>query len=127
MKVVDASAMVDFLIGNQTAATLAPALDDDLFAPDLMVSELLQTMRRLVRDGWVDTGAADELVQRFGRSPVEYLHAWPYAEQIWAWRHTMSAYDATYVALAADLQATLVTTDLRLARAADGLVPVIAV
>jgi len=39
----------------------------------------------------------------------------------------MTAYDATYVALAADLGATLVTSDLRLARAAAGLVPVIAV
>ena len=127
MKVVDASAMVDVLIGNPNAVRLQPALDDDLFAPDLLVSELFQTMHRLIRDAWITNPEADDLVQRFRRAPIEYLHTWPYAEQIWQWRHNLTAYEATYVAMAADLGATLVTTDLRLARAAEGLVPVIAV
>jgi predicted nucleic acid-binding protein len=39
----------------------------------------------------------------------------------------MSPYDASYVALAEDLGAPLVTTDVRLARAAAGIVPVIVV
>lgn len=37
--------------------------------------------------------------------------------RIWELRHAISAYDATYVALAEALQAELVTCDGRLARA----------
>lgn len=40
-------------------------------------------------------------------------HLW----RIWELRHAISAYDATYVALAEALQAELVTCDGRLARA----------
>ena len=126
MKVIDASAMVDVLIGNPSATQLASALDDDLFAPDLLVSEVMQTMRRLSSTGWLTPAAADSCVRAFIGSQVEFLHTWPYSEKIWAWRHNFTPYDAAYVALAADLKATLVTTDLRLARAAEGLVPVIA-
>jgi predicted nucleic acid-binding protein len=43
---------------------------------------------------------------------------------MWGWRHNMSPHDASYVALAEDLGATLVTTDLRLAKAAKGIVTV---
>lgn len=127
MRVVDASAMVDVLIGNPKAPVLALSLDDDLFAPDLLVPEVLHTLRRLTRDGWLTEAEADESAHSLVKVPIEYLHSWPYTERIWAWRHKMTAYDATYVALAADLGATLVTTDLRLARAAEGIVPVIAV
>jgi len=127
MKVVDASAMVDVLIGNPKAPVLALSLDDDLFAPDLLVPEVLQTLRRLARDGWLTEAEAEESVNGLVNVPIEYLHAWPYTERIWAWRHNLTPYDATYVALAADLGATLVTTDLRLARAAEAFVPVIAV
>jgi predicted nucleic acid-binding protein len=37
-------------------------------------------------------------------------------ERIWELRHTLSAYDASYVALAELLPAPLVTCDARLAR-----------
>ncbi len=38
-------------------------------------------------------------------------------ERIWELRHNLTAYDATYIALAETLGAPLVTTDARLARA----------
>jgi len=127
MKVVDASAFIDSLSHGERGPTLRRHLDDDLFAPDLLVSEVLTFFRRKLQQGKITDPEADDLVQRFRRAPIEYLHTWPYAEQIWLWRHNLTAYDAAYVAMAADLGATLVTTDLRLARAAEGLVPVIAV
>lgn len=47
------------------------------------------------------------------RLPVDWLRP-----RIWALRHTLSGYDATYVALAEVTAATaLLTTDARLARA----------
>ena len=125
MKVVDASAMVDVLVASERAAQLLAVFDDDLFAPDLLVTEVYSVLRRLTTARTLRN--ADQLALELRQSPVEYLHTWPYAERMWGWRHTMSPYDASYVALAEDLGATLVTTDLRLASVAKGIVPVIAV
>jgi predicted nucleic acid-binding protein len=47
---------------------------------------------------------------------VRYPHR-PFIERAWALRGRLTAHDALYVALAEALDATLVTTDLRLARA----------
>jgi len=127
MKVVDCSAIIDALTHAERGARLRASLDDDLFAPDLLVSEVLTFVRRQQFDRRLTAAQADSLMASFRAVPIEYLHVWPYSEQIWRWRDNLTAYDAAYVALAAELGATLVTTDLRLARAVDGLVPVIAV
>ncbi len=123
MKVVDASAMVDVLVGSERASRLLAVLDDDLFAPDLLVAEVHSVLKRLATSRALRN--ADQLAHALRQAPVEYLHTWPYAERMWSWRHNMSPYDASYVALAEDLGATLVTTDLRLAKAAKGIVTVI--
>ena len=123
MKVVDASAMVDVLVGSERASQLLAVLDDDLFAPDLLVAEVYSVLKRLATSH--SLGNADQLAHELRQAPVEYLHTWPYAERMWSWRHNMSPNDASYVALAEDLGATLVTTDLRLAKAATGIVTVI--
>jgi len=123
MKVVDASAMVDVLVGSERASQLLAVLDDDLFAPDLLVAEVYSVLKRLATSRTLRN--ADQLAHELRQAPVEYLHTWPYAERMWSWRHNMSPNDASYVALAEDLGATLVTTDLRLAKAASGIVTVI--
>lgn len=127
MKVVDASAMIDALTGSARAEPLLAILDDDLFAPDLLVPEVFSFLRRMAAHDRLPSAAADELAVVMQQAPIEYVHIWPYSERIWQWRHAMSPYDATYVALAEDLGAPLVTTDNRLARAAAGIVPVIVV
>lgn len=123
MKVVDASAMVDVLVGSERASQLLAVLDDDLFAPDLLVAEVYSVLKRLATSRTLRN--ADQLAHELRQAPVEYLHTWPYAERMWSWRHNMSLYDASYVAIAENLGATLVTTDLRLAKAAAGIVTVI--
>lgn len=123
MKVVDASAMIDVLVGSERSGPLLAALDDDVFAPDLLVAEVFSALRRMASSHTLTN--ADQLALQLRNAPVEYLHTWPYAERMWGWRHNMSPYDASYVALAEDLGATLITSDLRLAKAAKGIVPVI--
>ena len=127
MKVVDASAIIDALTANARAEQLLAILDDDLFAPDLLVPEVYSFLRRMAAHDRLTATAADQLAVVLQQAPIEFVHTWPYSERIWLWRHTMSPYDATYVALAEDLGAPLVTTDVRLARAATGVVPVIVV
>lgn len=125
MKVVDASSIIGFLTGSSDSRALAPLLDDDLFAPDLMMAEVHRYLTGLERRQLASLTELQRCVEQLHTAPIEYLPVWPYAAQMWEWRHNITAYDACYVALAADLGCPLLTTDQRLARAANGLVPVI--
>ena len=127
MKTVDASAMIDVLIGSSRGDQLVSILDDDLFAPDLLVAEVLGFFRRMASRGRLPAADADQLTQVFQSAPVEYVPVWPHTSRLWELRHILSSYDACYVAVAEELGTPLVTTDLRLARAATGIVPVIVV
>ncbi len=119
--------MIDMLTGGPRSDQLIPILNDDLFAPDLLVPEVLASLRRMTSHNMLTALEADQLAQVFEGAPVEYVHVWPHAVRVWDLRHNMSPYDACYVAVAEELGAPLVTTDLRLARAAAGVVPVIVV
>ncbi|MBI4883387.1 MAG: type II toxin-antitoxin system VapC family toxin [Actinobacteria bacterium] len=127
MKVVDASAMIDVLTLTSRGRKLLPIIDDDLFAPDLLIPEVYSFLRRMVAAKRLTPPAADELSLRLRQAPIEYLPTWPCADRMWGWRQNVSPYDAAYVALAADLGAPLVTTDSRLSRAAEELATVITV
>ena len=80
-------------------------------------SEVTHVLCRLVTSGRLDQHQGDaafaayrQLIIR--RRPVTHL-----LDRIWALRHNLSGYDATYVALAESLDVLLITTDRRLARA----------
>lgn len=119
--------MIDTLTGGPRSNQLLSILDDDLFAPDLLVPEVLAVLRRMTSRNLLSDPEADLLVRVFQGAPVEYVQVWPQAARVWDLRHNLSPYDACYVAVAEEAGAPLVTTDLRLARAAAGLVPVIVV
>jgi predicted nucleic acid-binding protein len=127
VKVVDASAMIDLITAGTRGDQLVSILDDDLFAPDLLVPEVLGFLRRMVSQNRFTDSEADRLAQVFEGAPVEYVHVWPYTGRVWDLRHNLSQYDACYVTVAEELGAPLVTTDLRRARAGTGMIPVIAV
>jgi len=46
---------------------------------------------------------------------------------VWAMRHNVSAYDAAYLAVAAEYGARLITFDARLATAAEQVAPLVSV
>ena len=119
MIVVDASAIIDVLVG-EPSETLATRLGAEavLHAPHLLDTEVLHVLRRLEQRGDLTaarTGRAHRLYAELGIA--RYPH-WPLSDRVWELRPALSSYDATYVALAEELGATLVTTDQRLARAA---------
>lgn len=117
MKVVDASAVIDFLMGAPNARALAALLDDDLYAPDLLVPEVVHHVRYEERGGRLDAADATRAIEVFEHAAIDYMSVVPFTAEIWALRHNVSAYDACYVALASHLDCPLLTSDRRLANA----------
>lgn len=115
MKVIDASVVVELVCSYLDPERLG---DEILAAPHLIDTEVLHTLRRLVRLRDLTEAEGTRALATFSgmiinRQPVMALH-----DRIWALRHNLTAYDASYVALAEALGATsLLTSDARLAKA----------
>lgn len=123
--VVDAAAVVAALVDTgedgQWAETVL--VRDHLAAPHLMPVETANILRRAALAADLSDEAAwdahgDLLALRFELFPYE-----PFAERVWQLRHTLTAYDGWYVAVAEHLDAPLATLDVRLSRAAGPRCP----
>lgn len=120
MIVLDASCLVELLMGTDSGRKVADRIADpadSLHVPHLLDVEVAQALRRLVRDGEVkppEAAAALEVLRALDltRHAHDVL-----LDRVWALRGNLSAYDAVYVALAEALDAPLLTCDRRLARA----------
>jgi predicted nucleic acid-binding protein len=90
-----------------------------LHAPELIEPETLSALRRLAMTGHIDAAHAEAAVRDLDDVRlVRYPHA-PLRERVWALRHELTAYDATYLALAEALpEPTLITADGGLAAVA---------
>ncbi|MEO5575097.1 MAG: type II toxin-antitoxin system VapC family toxin [Gaiellaceae bacterium] len=119
MIVLDSSAAVDYLAGLEHGPWIGAILDeeDDVHVPHVLDIEVAGALRTLVSHGSVSTRTASAAIEDLAlldlaRHPHVLL-----LERIWQLRANVSAADASFVALAELLDAPLVTTDLRLARA----------
>ena len=121
MIVLDASAAIDWLLqtpsGQQIEQRIYSA-NESLNAPHLLDIEFVQVMRRLVRDGKIEGQRADEAIEDLVDMRITRYPHYVLLPRIWQLRNNLSAYDATYIALAQTLGATLLTRDSRLAGAA---------
>jgi predicted nucleic acid-binding protein len=117
--VCDASALVALLLdggsdGLWVSETIAGV---DLAAPSLVGFESANIIRRHERAGIV---SADQAAQAHVDLVDLAIESWPYellAVRAWGLRHNLSSYDASYVALAEMIDATLVTLDQRISGA----------
>ncbi|MGH7570692.1 MAG: type II toxin-antitoxin system VapC family toxin [Gemmatimonadota bacterium] len=120
MIVVDASAILEVLLGTPAADAVSERLfreGETWHAPHLLDLEVAQVLRRFA--------AAGEMADDRGRVALEDLQQMPltryphavFLPRVWDLRHNFSAYDAAYLALAEALGAPLVTRDARLAAA----------
>ncbi|MCL7959681.1 MAG: type II toxin-antitoxin system VapC family toxin [marine benthic group bacterium] len=120
MIVPDASVLVDLLRCSDGWEALAARLFRDgetLHVPHVVDLEIAQALRGSVRRRETGPARAAEALTDLGDLP---LYRYPHSHlmvRIWEIRDSLTAYDASYVALAEALDATLLTRDSRLARA----------
>lgn len=115
MIVVDASVAVIGLLDDGAARRLLA--DEPVAVPHLIDAEVVHAMRSSVRRREIAARDAGVALDRWARLGLRRLAAVGLLGRIWQLRDTVTAYDATYVALAESLGCALVTADGRLARA----------
>jgi predicted nucleic acid-binding protein len=118
--VLDASAAIDWLLQTAVGRRIESRIysrGESLHAPHLLDLEVAQVLRRLVREGAVSSQRADQALQDLLDLRLTRYPHFVFLPQIWRLRHNLSAYDAVYVALTEELDATLITRDARLASA----------
>lgn len=119
MIVLDASAVVEWLLGRPRAAQVTDQVLDpqqSLHAPHLIQIEVAHAVRRIVTSAEIGSSRGAEALVDLADLDVQLHDHSPLLPMIWHLRGRVSAYDAAYVALAMALDAPLLTGDRRLAR-----------
>jgi len=128
--VLDASAMVEFLLGSSKGRQVADTMGRhgaDLHAPEVIMAESLSALRALERRTDLTRSRASEAVRDLLAFPLLRYPTDALASRVWSLRGHLTIYDAHYVALAEVLGAPLLTGDRRLAAAVGGLIEVMTV
>jgi predicted nucleic acid-binding protein len=122
MIVLDASAALSALLNAGPARSTVGA--EQLHAPHLIDAEIANGLRRQVAAGNVTAPAARSMLSVWRALGLTRYPSVSALDRIWELRDNLSAYDASYVALAELLGCALVTADARLSRAAGIRCPV---
>ena len=126
MLVVDASCLCEVLIGGHGAEAIGARLtvDIDHAAPHIVDVEVFGVVRREHLRGRLDRTEATQAVEDLEAWPGERFGHRLLLARAWQLRDNVRGWDAMYVALAEALDATLVTTDGRLAAAHGPTCPI---
>lgn len=119
MLVVDASCLYEVVADTARAHVVRARLASDAVhaAPSVVDVEVVGVIRRDHLLGRLDATSAAQAVADLRDWPGERYSHQPLLDRVWELRATIRAWDGFYVALAEVLQATLVTSDARLAAA----------
>jgi predicted nucleic acid-binding protein len=117
--VVDASAILELLLGTERAESVAAralAPRERLQAPHLIDIEVVQALRRLVQLKAITAVRAEQALDDFAGFFIERHAHRELLPRIWELRESLTAYDGAYVALAEALDAPVLTCDAKLGR-----------
>ena len=120
MIVLDASALVELILQTPTGHLVAGRIADpaeSLHVPHLADVEVVQALRRYVREGEIEADAAGVALTDLRDLDLQRHAHEPLLERVWELRKNLTAYDAVYVALAEVLDVVLLTCDRRLSQA----------
>jgi predicted nucleic acid-binding protein len=117
LAVVDASILTTFYTADdprwpQTLSFLSAG--HALFAPAHLDAEVVSALRRMTRGNSRLAAAVPGVLRHLAVAPIRRMPLAPLLERMWDLRDNITPYDAAYVALAEQLDATLVTCDAKL-------------
>jgi predicted nucleic acid-binding protein len=118
--VVDASAVLELVLRTEKGKKVEARLlvpEESLHAPHLIDVEVTQALRRLVQLKEITARRGKEALDDHASLHLKRADHKDMLERVWELRESISAYDATYVALSEVLDAPLITCDSKLARA----------
>lgn len=123
MRIVDASVLCGVLTreAGALAAVREAAIDphDPFHCPALVEAETLSALRGMERGGVLSRPEADRAVAAMEGFRMVFYPFGALRRRVWALRHNLTIYDASYVALAELLdESILLTADAGLASAA---------
>lgn len=119
---MDASAVVLGLLNDSDARRMMA--DEVLAVPHLADPEIAQALRGQVARGAITERVGSQALGRWAMLGVSRFAARGLLGRTWELRENLTAYDATYVALAETLGCHLVTADARLGRAPGPRCPI---
>lgn len=120
MIVLDASTLVELLLGTKSGRAIAVRIADSapgLHVPHLADVEVTRALRRFVRDGTLDAAAGSSALENLRALDLARHPHEPLLDRVRVPRDRLTACDAVYVALAEALDTVLRTCDARLAYA----------
>lgn len=97
---------------------------EQIHVPHLIDAEVAHNLRRRVLASQLDADDGWRALDTWRRLGMTRYPVFSLLERVWSLRTSLSAYDATYVALAELLDCALVTADKRLARAPGSRCPI---
>ena len=114
--VIDASVLVAALVDSGPYGEWAEEIlaAGSLHAPELALVEAANILRRLERARQITTPVANAAHEDLMQLDMELFSFGPFSDRIWELRHTVTSYDAWYVAVAEALALPLATLDQRL-------------
>ncbi|CAN5756170.1 type II toxin-antitoxin system VapC family toxin [soil metagenome] len=125
--VLDASAMVDLLIGSEPSRGVARRLQDQaVHVPAHFDAEVLSALGRLQRAALLTPEGVHERLERLSSAAFERHLVPPLLTGAWRRRANVRLLDALYLELAEQLDVPLVSTDVRLAAASAQVEVVVA-
>lgn len=121
--VVDASALIEFLLGTARGSAvrdLLPMAEDEpgeVHAPAHLDVEVAHALRRMEAAEALSPARAAQCLSLLGELPLRRHRPAALLPRMWHHRHNLTAYDAAYVALAEALECPVLTCDEKLSRA----------
>ncbi|MEX0863988.1 MAG: type II toxin-antitoxin system VapC family toxin [Acidimicrobiia bacterium] len=110
--VIDASAMVDYLVDSPLAPRVADRIRDrEIFVPAHFDAEILSALGRLQRSGELSEGQVEERLALTAQAPFHRHLLAPLLQGAWALHDNVRLVDALYIELANQVEATIITTD----------------
>jgi predicted nucleic acid-binding protein len=120
LAVVDASVLAAFYAADDPRwphITARLSAGHALFAPAHLDAEVVSALRGMARGNPTLLHAVPDALRHLAGFPIRRMPIPPLFERMWQLRDNITPYDAAYVALAEQLNGTLITCDAKLAGA----------